>query len=257
MVRPKVIAGNWKMHLTPSEAGRYARRLRAKLLDTSGVPVILCPPFLALRVVFDVVKDSAIKVGAQNMHDADQGAFTGEISAPMLKESGAEYVILGHSERRHLFGEDDEFIERKVHQALRHGLKPILCVGETLAEREGGDTRRVVLRQIETALRELTAEQMQGVLVAYEPVWAIGTGHTATPEQAEEVHRIIREWIAEHKGAETAERQIIMYGGSVKAHNALELLRQPDIDGALVGGASLKAEEFAAIIRAALEASEV
>jgi len=236
------------MHFGPQEAAEFAISLRINILDTHGVSVILCPPFLALQTVFDVVNGSELKVGAQNMHWAESGAFTGEITGAMIKETGAEYVILGHSERRHVFGESDEWINRKVHRSLTSGLIPILCVGEKIEEREAGETEHVVARQLREGLKGLNVSQMAPVIIAYEPVWAIGTGLTASPEQAAEVHAFIRGALKTLFNEDVAETTWILYGGSVKPENTIGLLSNKDIDGALVGGASLKLDSFKGII---------
>ncbi|NOX90413.1 MAG: triose-phosphate isomerase [Calditrichaeota bacterium] len=251
MKRSIVIAGNWKMHKTNSEAQQLANQIRMKTIDITKTRMIICPPFTALAPVYDIIKDSAIHLGAQNMFWEKEGAFTGEISAGMLKSTGADYVIIGHSERRQYFGETEETVNKKIKTALENGLKPIVCVGETLEQREENITLKVIGKQIRGAFDGLTPEDLQNVIVAYEPVWAIGTGKTATPEQAQEVHFEIRKLIAELLGRETAEATVIQYGGSVKPGNAESLLSQADIDGALVGGACLKADSFAEIIHIA------
>ncbi len=251
MKRPIVIAGNWKMHKTNSEAMQLANQVRIKTMDITKTRIIICPPFTALAPVYEIIGDSRIHLGAQNMYWEKEGAFTGEISAGMIKSTGADYVIIGHSERRQYFGETDETVNKKVKAALENGLKPIVCVGETLEEREANITLKVVGRQIRGAFAGLNAEQMARIIVAYEPVWAIGTGKTATPEQAQEVHQEIRKLIAELFGDSLAEKITIQYGGSVKPANAESLLSQADIDGALVGGACLKADSFAEIIHIA------
>lgn len=251
MKRNKIVAGNWKLHHGPQAAHKFAIELRINLLDTHGVAVILCPPFLALKPVSDAVAGSEIKVGAQNMHWEESGAFTGEISGEMIRETGAEYVILGHSERRHIFKESDEWINKKVHRSLKSGLIPILCVGETIEEREAGDTETVVARQLREGLNGLNTADMEQVLIAYEPVWAIGTGLTATPEQAVDVHKFIRSAIQSLFSPAIADSTRILYGGSVKPDNTEGLLSHEDIDGALVGGASLKLDSFKGIIDAA------
>lgn len=248
-MRKNIIAGNWKMNKNLSEAIQLVSELKSELLDKQlKTEVIVAPPFIALEAVNSLIKDSPIKLAAQNMHDNDSGAFTGEISADMLKSVGCEYVILGHSERRNIFGETDEFINSKVKQAFSSGLLPILCCGESLEEREKGVTLNVVENQIRKALDGLSSEQIEKTIIAYEPVWAIGTGKTATPEQAQEVHSAIRKLILEITNDNVANNVTIQYGGSVKPSNARELLSQPDIDGALVGGACLKADSFKDII---------
>jgi len=224
-----------------------------KALDFSltNVKVVICPPFTSLETAQQLLQGSPIALGAQNMYYEDEGAFTGEVSAKMLKGVGCQYVILGHSERRQYFRETDEFINKKVKKALASGLIPIVCVGETLEEREKNITHQVVTTQVKGVLKDISADDVEKLIIAYEPVWAIGTGRNATPQQAEEVHLLIRRLISELYSSTTAERLIIQYGGSVKADNASDLLSQLDIDGALVGGACLKADSFAAIVKAA------
>ncbi|MCD6376683.1 MAG: triose-phosphate isomerase [Caldisericaceae bacterium] len=251
MKRQIVIAGNWKMHKTNSEAMQLANQIRIKTMDITKTRIIICPPFTALAPVFEIIGDSKIHLGAQNMFWEKEGAYTGEISAGMVKSTGADYVIIGHSERRQYFGETDETVNKKIKAALENGLKPIVCVGETLDEREAQITLKVVGKQIRGAFDGISAEQMSKIIIAYEPVWAIGTGKTATPEQAQEVHGEIRKLIAELYDAQVAEKLIIQYGGSVKPANAESLLSQQDIDGALVGGACLKADSFSEIIHIA------
>ena len=236
------------MHFGPKEAAAFAESLRINVLDTHGVSVILCPPFLALKSVFDVVNGSELKVGAQNMHWEEAGAFTGEITGAMIQETGAEYVILGHSERRHVFGESDEWINKKVHRSLKTGLIPILCVGEKIEEREAKETEKVIAKQLREGLKDLTKAEMDTVIVAYEPVWAIGTGLTASPEQAVAVHEFIRSALKTLFDSEVAESTWILYGGSVKPDNTKGLLSNKDIDGALVGGASMNLDSFKGII---------
>jgi triosephosphate isomerase len=246
-MRQPIIAGNWKMHKTAAEGQALAQAIRHGL-QTDRVEVVLCPPFTALHAVHAVLQGSSLRLGAQNMHWEDAGAFTGEISPVMLKE-WCRYVILGHSERRQHFHEDDEMIRRKVAAALRHGLAPILCVGETLAQREAGETGSVVAAQTRRALEGLTPEQVVGIVIAYEPVWAIGTGRAATGSDAEEViQRWVRGTLAEQFGTEVAQRVRVLYGGSVTPENIAEFVCRPAIDGALVGGASLRAESFLGII---------
>jgi triosephosphate isomerase len=251
MSRTPVIVGNWKMHKTVPEAIQLARALRVKAGAVRGVEVGVCPPFTALAAVIEAVKETSIGVGAQNMHPDPKGAFTGEIAPGMLVDLGCKYVILGHSERREHFGEKDAFIAKKAKAAHANGLVPIVCVGETLAEREGGATERVVGGQIHGSLEGLSNDEMATTILAYEPVWAIGTGKTATPDQANAVHAFIRDLIAKKFSPAVAASVRIQYGGSVKPDNARTLLSQPDIDGALVGGASLQADDFEAIVKAA------
>ncbi|NHM28816.1 triose-phosphate isomerase [Desulfofundulus sp. TPOSR] len=251
-MRIPLLAGNWKMYKTVTEAVEFVRGLKEALAGVQGVEVAVCPPFTALYAVARELEGSNIVLGAQNMHRAEEGAYTGEISPVMLKEIGCRYVILGHSERRQYFGESDEDVNAKVKAALKHGLVPIVCVGERLEEREAGHTERVVGAQVRRSLAGLSGTELAGLVVAYEPVWAIGTGRTASPEDAQQVNAFIRCLLAEMGGREAARQVRIQYGGSVKPENAAELLGQPDIDGALVGGASLKVDSFAAIVRAAL-----
>jgi triosephosphate isomerase len=255
MTRKKLIAGNWKMNKTSSDAVSLARELVLSLGTQADVDVVICPPFTALEAVAGAIDGSLIKLGAQNMHFEPSGAFTGEISAPMLRALFATHVILGHSERRTLFGEGDELVNRKVLAALKHQLRPILCVGESLAEREAGQTLKIVQTQTERALEGVSREMAASVVVAYEPVWAIGTGKVATAEQAQEVHGFIRGLLTKLQGEAVAQRIRVLYGGSMKPANAAELLTQKDIDGGLIGGASLEARSFVELVRAAAAAS--
>ena len=249
-MRRKVIAGNWKMHKDLNETQSLVTKLSNALSkEEVKCDVIICPPYTSLSEASSLIKDSVIKLGAQNMHFEEKGAFTGEVSTSMIKSVGCEYVILGHSERRTVFGENDEVINKKIKKALASNLKPIFCVGETLGERESGIMKDVIKRQVTDGLQQVSKSEMEKIIVAYEPVWAIGTGKTASPEQAQEVHVFIRELISEIFGNDTAENLIIQYGGSVKPDNAHELLSQNDIDGALVGGACLEADSFTAIIK--------
>lgn len=248
-MRIPIIAGNWKMHKTVAEALDLVRELRRGLLEVEGVEVVLCPPFVALAPVAELLKPTRIGLGAQNMFWEDQGAYTGEVSPLMLKDL-VQYVILGHSERRQYFGETDEGVNRKVQAALKHGLKPIICVGENLEENEAGRTNAVVERQLRSALRDIPAEQARALVIAYEPVWAIGTGKPATGAGANAVIGLtVRGVLADLYGEETAQAVRIQYGGSVNPKNIAEFMIQPDIDGALVGGASLKAPDFIAIVQ--------
>jgi len=248
-MRRYIVAGNWKMHKTADEAVNLALALIPLVSDVRSVEVVLCPPFTALSPVGEVLKGSGLFLGAQNMHQELEGAYTGEVSASMLLPLGVSHVILGHSERRHYFSESDPQIRDKVKTALDAGLIPILCVGETLEEREAGETEPVVAGQLEGCLEGIDISQAEDLVVAYEPVWAIGTGQTATPEQAQEVHAFIRAKLTQFFGADLSGKMRIQYGGSVKPDNAAELMGQPDIEGALVGGASLDADSFAAIVR--------
>lgn len=255
-MKPMLMAGNWKMHKLTDEARELVADLNASLAGVGeSVGVLVCPPFTALVEVAAALKGTKIKLGAQNMHWEEKGAFTGEVTAAMLKDVGCEYVIVGHSERRHIFGETDENVNRKVNAALNAGLRPIVCVGETEKQREDGETEAVVSRQVIEGLDGLTSKQMTDIVIAYEPVWAIGTGKNATPDQAQVVHALIRGIVAREFDESTAEKLPILYGGSVKPANALELMSQEDINGALVGGASLDADSFAKIVRAGVEAS--
>jgi triosephosphate isomerase len=249
-VRRKIVAGNWKMNKTVVEAQTLAAEIRKTAGTVTDPVVLICPPFTALTEVAILLRDSEIQVGGQNMHEADKGAYTGEISAEMLLTSGCSYVILGHSERRGLFSETDKLVNAKAKKAMEAGLIPIVCIGETLEQRENGLTMKKIEEQISGSLDSLSASDMQKTVIAYEPIWAIGTGKVATPEQAEEVHAHIRKLLADAFGEETAELVTILYGGSVKASNAAGLFAKKNIDGALVGGASLIADEFTAIVKA-------
>ena len=249
MSRTPLLAGNWKMHGTRAEAIALTRALVGALGDVTARDVMIAPPYTVLEAVAAVLAGTRLRLGAQNVHWETQGAFTGEIAAPMLREIGCSQVIIGHSERRQYFGETDATVNRRLRAALAGGLVPIVCVGETLDEREAGTTDAVVVRQLRGGLAGLDAEALGRCVIAYEPVWAIGTGRTATPEQAEEVHALIRrelDALADHAVAEGAR---ILYGGSVKPDNVDALMAQPDIDGALVGGASLDAASFTRIVR--------
>jgi len=248
MIRP-VIAGNWKMNKTIAEALDVASRLRDDLRAPLDREVIIAPPFTALRSVAEVLRGSPLRLAAQNLHEAEKGAYTGEVSGEMVRDAGCQYVIVGHSERRTLFGEGNDTVNRKLRAALAVGLKPIFCLGETLQEREEERTKAVIERQLKEGLNNLTVGDIGRSLFAYEPVWAIGTGKTASPQQAEEVHRFIREWVAGRYGRESAEGLAILYGGSITPANIAELMLQPDINGALVGGASLDPASFLQIVR--------
>ena len=252
MPRKPFIAGNWKMNTSRAGAAQLARSLVAQVGALESVDLAVCPPSVYLSDVAAVLRGSRVALGAQNMFYENDGAFTGEVSGQMLKDVGCRYVILGHSERRHVLGESDEVINRKVLKALGDGLEVIFCVGELLEERKAGKMLEVVRRQVKIGLEGVSRGQAPGVTVAYEPVWAIGTGLTASPQQAQEVHAMIRGLLGQTFDHGLAESIRIQYGGSVKPSNAAELLHQPDVDGALVGGASLKAEDFAAIVKAAL-----
>jgi triosephosphate isomerase len=253
-MRRPLIAGNWKMNLDRAAAVALADDVVDGAEKFSQVDVVLCPPFVYLDAVMEQLVGSSVALSAQDMTDQANGAFTGEISAAMLLDLGCRYVILGHSERRQLFGETDEAVNRKTKAALAAGLIPIVCVGELLDQRESGKTAEVIARQFTGSLAGLSADQIETVVIAYEPVWAIGTGKVATPAQAQEVHSDLRKLLATHYNAAVAQRVRIQYGGSVKPSNAAELLSEPDIDGALVGGASLKAADFLGIVAGAAAA---
>jgi triosephosphate isomerase len=247
--RTPLLAGNWKMYGTRSEAVALASALATTVGRVAGREVLVAPPFTALEAVAAAITGSDIRLGAQNLHWEKKGAFTGEVSGEMLREAGCTHVIIGHSERRQLFGETNETVNKRLHAALAVGLTPIVCVGETLEEREADATVQVVERQVVAGLANVAAADLGKSVVAYEPVWAIGTGKTATPAQAQEVHRTIRDQLAAIADPVTAEQVRILYGGSVKPDNVDSLMAQPDIDGALVGGASLVAEQFSRIVR--------
>ena len=254
-MRKTIIAGNWKMYKNITEAIELSNGLKRELfkLDFEAVEVVLCPPFTALSEVAEVLSESDIGLGGQDMYWQEEGAFTGEISALMLKEAGCRYVIIGHSERRQFFGETNETVNKKLKSALEHGLIPILCVGENLQEREANKTFEVIQNHIINGLQDINAELMLKTVIAYEPVWAIGTGKTATEEQAQEAHKYIRGLLRKSYGNDVAESVRIQYGGSVKPENIAGLIAKPDVDGALVGGASLKIEKFTAIVTKASE----
>ena len=247
-----IIAGNWKMYKTIEEAKTFVETL-TPLLEKSQVMVYLAVPFTAIHATSQLVKklDAPIAIGAQNMHDVSKGAFTGEIAAPMLKEAGAHFVILGHSERRHFFNESDCFINKKVKRALKESIQPILCIGENLTQREKGETQEVLHMQLLESLKDVSSEDLAKIIFAYEPVWAIGTGKVAHPDDVEMVHTYVRDVIAENFGTEVADHIVIQYGGSVQPDNAVALLSQPNVNGLLVGGASLSAETFSQIINGA------
>jgi triosephosphate isomerase len=250
-MRPRLIAGNWKMNKLTASAIELANGLKRDLYMIDDVMIALCPPFTALDEVGEILQGTNMDLGAQNMHEEESGAFTGEVSGPMLKDIGCRYVILGHSERRQYFHETNQTVNKKIFAALKCGLEPIVCVGETLAEREGNRTFDVVRDHVTNGLSGLSADQMSRIVIAYEPVWAIGTGKTATPAQAQEVHAFIRKTLQGMFGAEVATQTLILYGGSVKPANTKELVACADIDGALVGGASLEIKSFADIVKAA------
>ena len=249
--RKTIIAGNWKMNKTASEGKALLDEIKPLVSKAKWCEVVVCVPFVDLPMALKATKDSRISVGAQNVHQLSNGAYTGEISAEMLKNLGVKYVIIGHSERRQYYGETDISVNQKIHAALNVGLRPIVCVGESLEQRELGITDELITMQVKAALSGVTAEQMRHIVIAYEPIWAIGTGKTATSEQAAEVCQLIRTNIRKLYGARVARAVTIQYGGSMNAKNAAELLAQPDVDGGLIGGASLKAADFAAIVNAA------
>jgi triosephosphate isomerase len=250
-VRKLLVAGNWKMHMLNHEAVSLARQLKVRSLGLHRVGLVLFPPFTALTAVAEILNDSDLQLGAQNLHDRRSGAFTGEVSGEMVRSAGGSWVLIGHSERRQFFGDTDAWVNLKVHAALEAGLRPMLCVGESLEERQAGRLQEVLGRQLAEGLKGLTAASATELALAYEPVWAIGTGVVATPEQAQEAHALLRGMVAELLGMDAAQRLSILYGGSVKPDNARLLMGMPDIDGALVGGASLKADDFVAIAQAA------
>lgn len=251
-MRKPIIAGNWKMNKLVDEAVDLARALKPLVADVTSVDMVVCPVFTALEAVGRVLEGSNIALGAQNCYKEESGAFTGEISPQMLLDVGCTWTIIGHSERRKIFGEPDDLLNAKLHYALEEGLKVMFCIGETLEEREGGTMNAVLSRQVNMGLKALSEEMLARVVAAYEPVWAIGTGVVATPEQAEEAHAFVRGLVAEQFSAAEAEALRIQYGGSVKPEKAAELISKPNVDGFLVGGASLEAESFAGIIKAVL-----
>jgi triosephosphate isomerase len=253
-MRKPIIAGNWKMYKTVSEALTFIHGIKKKCSGLASVEVILCPPYTALALMAEALCGTGISTAAQNIFWEEKGAFTGEISPVMLKDAGCSYVIVGHSERRQYFSETDENVNRKIKAALSHALVPIMCVGETLYDREAGATKEVVFTQTAAGLAGLEPEQVAGVVIAYEPVWAIGTGRTASDEDAQEVIAYIRSIVREHTGDDAARKLRILYGGSVKPENTAGLMAKEDIDGALVGGASLEVDSFAEIIQKTLEA---
>ncbi len=254
-MRKTIIAGNWKMYKTISEAIELANGLKREFFNLSAddIEIVVCPAFTALSEVSEVVIGSTIGVGAQDTYWEMEGAYTGEVSPAMIKDAGCRYVIVGHSERRQFFSETNESVNKKLKAALKHGLTPIVCVGETLAERERQETFKVLEDHVTKGLAQISKEDMAGIVIAYEPVWAIGTGKTAAPAQAQEAHRYIRDLLVKLFDKETAERVRIQYGGSVKPENIAELMRQPDVDGGLVGGASLKIDSFSQIVKQAAQ----
>ena len=250
-MRKTVIAGNWKMNQTPAQTKEFITALAPMVAGKDACDIVLCVPFVDIPTAVEAAKGTNIHIGAQNVHFKESGAYTGEISAQMLCECGVEYVVIGHSERRQYFGETDETVNLRTKAALAAGLKVILCLGEVLAERQAGITNEIVSMQTKLDLAGISAEELKNVIIAYEPVWAIGTGLTATPEQADETCGVIRECVAELYGAEAAEEIIIQYGGSMNDANAAELLAKVNVDGGLIGGASLKTDKFTAIVKAA------
>jgi triosephosphate isomerase len=252
-MRKPIIAGNWKLFKNSKEALELVTVLRRELCDITQVDIVVCPVFLVVRDVYEALMDSNIGVGAQDLYWEDSGAFTGEVSAPLIKDAGAQYVIIGHSERRQFFGETNQTVNKKIKAALKHQLTPIVCVGEVLQEREAGKTFDVLHKQCTESLAGLTADEMQKIIIAYEPVWAIGTGKTATPAQAQEAHQYIRGLLVKMFDSQVADIVRIQYGGSVKPDNIKELMAQPDLDGALVGGASLKSDSFVALVKGAIK----
>jgi triosephosphate isomerase len=256
-MRKPFIAGNWKMNTSLSEARKLAQGLVGGIGALETCDLAVCVPFVYLFAVAEVVEGTRIALGAQNLHWEEKGAFTGEVSAEMLKDFGTDFVIVGHSERRHIMGETDEIVGRKLRRALDAALKPILCLGELLEERESGATEEVIRHQMEEDFRDVNPEEMASVTIAYEPVWAIGTGKTATPEQAAEAHRFIRHLLTEMYSSQVSENARIQYGGSVKPGNAYQLFKEEEIDGFLVGGASLNAEDFSKIVEEALKARDL
>jgi triosephosphate isomerase (TIM) len=246
--RRPLIAGNWKMYKTPLEAAETAKQLVRCVGAAADVDMMIAPTFIALAAVYAAIKNSPVALGAQNLYWEDEGAYTGEISAPMLKSVGCRYCIIGHSERRQYFGETDETVNKKIRAAIKAGLEPVFCVGETEKERESGQTLSILDKQVKKGLERLVSEQLDSLIIAYEPVWAIGTGKTATDDQAQEVHRFIRSLVKNNFGQALSDSVRILYGGSVKPDNIANLMAMPDIDGALVGGASLSAESFSKII---------
>lgn len=256
-MRKQIIGGNWKMHLgIPQEAQVFVEKLISIVKDLNNVDIVIAPPFTVLYEVSKIIKGTNINLSGQNMYFEDKGAFTGDISSIFLKDVGCNYVILGHSERRNIFGETDELINKKLKKALFIGLNPIVCIGEQLEEREQGKTEEIIDYQLKNTFKNLSKEEIIKTIIAYEPVWAIGTGKTATPEQAEEVHEFIREYINKTYGLDTAEKVRIQYGGSIKPNNAEDLFNKPNIDGGLVGGASLNIDSFYEILKAANEVSK-
>lgn len=254
MKRKPMIAGNWKMHMTTGEARALVKDILAQTSDvnTGEIDILIAPPYTSLAIASDTLTSSSIFLAGQNMHWEESGAFTGEISPLMLKDVGCTHVIIGHSERRQYFNETNDTVNKKLHAAFSNGLTPIMCVGESLEQRERGQTFSIIQEELEKGLDGLTSEQVQSMILAYEPIWAIGTGKTAFPEQAEEVHKFIRRWLTSKAGSESGEAVRILYGGSVKPDNIEGLMAKENIDGGLVGGASLKADSFSQIVKRSL-----
>lgn len=250
-MRERIIAGNWKMNTTPREGTELARGVADAVTVSDRVTVVICPPATNLINIGEAIKGSSVEIGAQNVHWEEKGAFTGELSRSMLEEIGCRWVIIGHSERRKWFGETDRTVNMRIHRIIGSKLRPIVCVGETLEEREAGRTFEVLERQVRVGLEGVELRGRGGVVIAYEPIWAIGTGHTATPDQAQEVHRFIRDLLGKIYSRESASQTVIQYGGSVNDENAAELMECEDVDGGLIGGASLNVEKFIAIVNAA------
>ncbi|MBN1916792.1 MAG: triose-phosphate isomerase [Verrucomicrobia bacterium] len=248
-MRKPLIAGNWKMYKTLAEASEYALAFREAVADVVAVDILLCAPAPLCNPLAKLLKDSNVQLGAQNLYWEEKGAFTGEVSGPMLESVGCNYVLVGHSERRHIFGETDEDVNRKLRAALAAYLTPVFCIGETLEQREAGETSAVLTRQVTEGLKGFAPEEVAKMVIAYEPVWAIGTGVTATPNQANEAHRVVRDLVKVQAGEAVADALRILYGGSVKPDNIVELMREPEIDGALVGGASLSVDSFVKIVK--------
>ncbi|MFH1772721.1 MAG: triose-phosphate isomerase [Candidatus Omnitrophota bacterium] len=256
-MRKIIIAGNWKMYKTIDEAVMLVTGLKRQLSDIREVEIVVCPPYTALSSVSELLIDSNIALGAQDVYWQNDGAFTGEVSAQMLKDAGVAYIIVGHSERRKYFHESDENVNKKIHAVLSSGVTPICCIGETLEERESNKTIEVIKRQLEGAFSGIDESGATKIVLAYEPVWAIGTGKTATPQQAQEVHAFIRKWLSQNYNHQISQEITIQYGGSVKPSNIKELIEQQDIDGALVGGASLEVSSFSEIVKNALAVTKV
>ena len=250
-MRKFMIAGNWKMNHDSKATLDYARNFKIKGLEKRDVDILLCPPFTSIAILHEILKESPVHIGGQNMHQEVKGAFTGEISAEMLLAAGCDTVLIGHSERRQLFGETDNSVNVKTKRALEAGIAPLVCIGESLEERQAGITNSIIERQLTEGLKDLTAEQMKSIVLAYEPVWAIGTGMTASPNQAQDVHAFIRKILNNLFNSDISDETRILYGGSAKVSNADDLLRQEDIDGLLIGGASLKVDDFTEIINIA------